>query len=80
MFILSEIEIKRIVQNEDCLNLNIWAPNKVLETDEKLPVLFYIHGGAFFGGNNQKEEEEGSFVAQEQDIIVVKVLFQNPLY
>ena len=52
----------------------------MLETDDKLPVLFYIHGGAFFGGDNQREEEEGSFVAQEQDIIVVKVLFQNPLY
>lgn len=66
---------ERFVQNEDCLNLNIWTPNRVLGRDEKLPVLVYIHGGAFFGGDNQKEEEEGSFIAQEQDILVVKVLF-----
>ena len=35
---------ERFVQNEDCLNLNIWTPNRVLGTDEKLPVLVYIHG------------------------------------
>ncbi|KAG9234308.1 cholinesterase [Amylocarpus encephaloides] len=34
---------------EDCLNLNIFRPSKRPE-GEKLPVLVYIHGGAFNGG------------------------------
>lgn len=34
---------------EDCLFLNVYTP--ALETDEKLPVYVYIHGGAFMFGN-----------------------------
>ena len=33
--------------SEDCLFLNIFAPQK---TEEKLPVIVYIHGGGFTGG------------------------------
>ena len=33
--------------SEDCLFLNIFAPEK---TEEKLPVIIYIHGGGFTGG------------------------------
>lgn len=34
--------------SEDCLFLNIWTPANSAE--EKLPVAFWIHGGAFLGG------------------------------
>ena len=38
--------------SEDCLFLNIFAPKNV---DKKLPVIVYIHGGAFTGGcSNEK--------------------------
>lgn len=33
--------------SEDCLYLNIWAPQG---QGEKLPVAVYVHGGAFMGG------------------------------
>ena len=33
---------------EDCLYLNIWAPEQPPEN--KLPVAVYVHGGAFMGG------------------------------
>lgn len=35
--------------SEDCLFLNIWKPEDAKEGD-KLPILFYIHGGGFTGG------------------------------
>ena len=35
--------------NEDCLFLNVSVP-KDIKPHEKLPVLFWIHGGAFVGG------------------------------
>lgn len=34
---------------EDCLFLNVYTP--ALDTEEKLPVYVYIHGGAFMFGN-----------------------------
>lgn len=34
--------------SEDSLYLNIWIPEN--ETEEKLPVAVYVHGGAFLGG------------------------------
>ncbi len=35
--------------SEDCLFLNVYTPNTA-KAGEKLPVLIYIHGGAFVGG------------------------------
>ncbi len=35
--------------SEDCLFLNIWTP-ETAKAGDKLPVLFYIHGGGFTGG------------------------------
>ncbi|MEU8891355.1 carboxylesterase family protein [Streptomyces sp. NPDC048442] len=37
---------------EDCLNLNVWAPEQ--PADKALPVTVYIHGGGFeYGANTQ---------------------------
>lgn len=38
-----------VTPSEDCLYLNIWAPADAKEGD-KLPVFFWIHGGAFYNG------------------------------
>lgn len=35
--------------NEDCLTINVTTPRDI-RNGEKLPVLFWIHGGAFVGG------------------------------
>jgi cholinesterase len=41
------------VGSEDCLNLNVYVPNDVDKT-KKLPVMIFIHGGAYgFGSNNR---------------------------
>jgi cholinesterase len=41
------------VGSEDCLKLNVYVPSDVEKT-EKLPVMIFLHGGAFgFGSNNR---------------------------
>jgi para-nitrobenzyl esterase len=53
--------------SEDCLFLNIWAPAK--PAAEKLPILFFVHGGNYqFGSGNMN----GAGMA-EQGIIFISV-------
>lgn len=44
--------------SEDCLFLNVWAPEDAKPGDG-LPVLFYIHGGAFMGGCGFEKHFDG---------------------
>ena len=46
-----------IARDEDCLYLNIWKPAE--EPAEKLPVFFWIHGGAFLHGCGAEKEFDG---------------------
>ena len=49
-------------QSEDCLHINIQVQKWVLDRKRKLPVVAYIHGGAFnFGTNN---DDMSSLVSQ----------------
>jgi carboxylesterase type B len=41
------------VGSEDCLNLNVYVPNDV--DIKNLPVMVWIHGGAFSFGSNNRE-------------------------
>lgn len=40
--------------SEDCLFLNVWKPADA-KAGAKLPVLVYIHGGAFVGGSGEQD-------------------------
>ena len=44
--------------SEDCLFLNIFTPDTAKE-GQKLPVLFYIHGGGFTGGCGHEKHFDG---------------------
>ena len=44
--------------SEDCLFLNVFTPETAKEGD-KLPVLFYIHGGGFTGGCGHEKHFDG---------------------
>ena len=52
--------------NEDCLYLNIWAPSE----GENLPVLFWIHGGAFMHGCGSEKEFDGEGFSRKGVILV----------
>ena len=54
--------------SEDGLYLNIWTPAK--EAGEKLPVAFWVHGGAFLGGNGYEKEFDGEAYCRRGVILV----------
>lgn len=55
-------------QSEDCLYLNIWVPSK--HEGEKLPVAFWIHGGAFLNGYGHEMEFDGEAYCRRGVILV----------
>lgn len=54
--------------SEDSLYLNIWTPAE--REEEGLPVIFWIHGGAFMGGYGSEIEFDGEQYCQEKVILV----------
>lgn len=55
--------------DEDCLTLNIWTPAEA-EAGDQLPVLFWIHGGAFLHGCGSEKEFDGEGFAKKGVILV----------
>ncbi|MFX1488071.1 MAG: carboxylesterase/lipase family protein [Promethearchaeota archaeon] len=60
-------------ESEDCLTLNIWTP---AADDEKRPVLFWIHGGAFIGGSSKQEYLDGLALAKRGNVVVVSINYR----
>jgi para-nitrobenzyl esterase len=58
-------------QSEDCLFLNIWttAPSP----KAALPVMVYIHGGAYSGGSSTDPLNNGHALAARGEVVVVTV-------
>ena len=54
--------------SEDCLYLNVWAP--VGQAGAKLPVLVWIHGGAFMAGSGSVPIYEGAALARKGVVVV----------
>lgn len=55
-------------RSEDCLTLNIWTPAK--NTDEKRPVMVWLHGGGFQFGSGADPAINGSPLAQKGVVLV----------
>jgi len=60
-------------QSEDCLYLNIWTPAK--DAGERLPVMVWIHGGAFLSGSTGMPLYDGTRLA-EKGVLVVSVAYR----
>ncbi|KAL8420459.1 hypothetical protein RB594_003298 [Gaeumannomyces avenae] len=56
-------------QDEDCLNLNIWAPARQ-EQDGKAPVFVYMYGGAMVTGSNSNPQIQGLNFAKKGVVYV----------
>jgi para-nitrobenzyl esterase len=59
--------------NEDCLYLNVWTPH---QGGEPLPVMLYIHGGAFQVGSASKPYFDGATLAETGHVVVVTINYR----
>lgn len=55
--------------SEDCLFLNVWAP-ATAKKNSKLPVMVWIHGGAFVGGSGSGAGTAGTSFAKQGVILM----------
>lgn len=58
----------RGAMSEDCLFLNIWTPHQ--GPGPKLPVMVWIHGGAFVSGSGSDEIYDGAALAAHGVVVV----------
>lgn len=60
--------------SEDCLTLNVFVPKTVVQSYHKVPVIFFIHGGAFMYGGGKTYGPE--IMMHSQDLILVTVNYR----
>ncbi|WP_299574201.1 carboxylesterase family protein [uncultured Williamsia sp.] len=61
-------------QSEDCLVLSVFAPDGAPEGS--LPVLVWIHGGAYVSGGGEAAVHDFSAMVAEQGVVVVSVTYR----
>jgi len=60
------------IEGEDCLVLNVWAPDHAGPASD-LPVMVWLHGGGFAYGSAGAGMYDGSNIALNGDVVVVGV-------
>jgi para-nitrobenzyl esterase len=60
--------------SEDCLTLNLWSPTS--ERHVRLPVIVWIHGGAFVQGSGGDEFNDGAKLAAGAGVVVVTINYR----
>ncbi len=58
--------VAHLPQSEDCLTLNVFAPDRASE----LPVMVWIHGGGFVNGSGTAALYDGTALAQQGVVVV----------
>jgi para-nitrobenzyl esterase len=56
-----------VISGEDCLNLNVWTPDPA---GSGLPVMVWVHGGAFVNGSGAVPTYDGSRFARDGVVCV----------
>eukprot|EP00548_Thalassiothrix_antarctica_P021206 CAMPEP_0194186680 /NCGR_PEP_ID=MMETSP0154-20130528/47914_1 /TAXON_ID=1049557 /ORGANISM="Thalassiothrix antarctica, Strain L6-D1" /LENGTH=630 /DNA_ID=CAMNT_0038905899 /DNA_START=115 /DNA_END=2007 /DNA_ORIENTATION=+ len=67
-----------VLMDEDCLYLNIWKPSSVKEgvKGDLLPVMVFIHGGAFTTGAGSAPPYDGANLAGNENVVVVTINYR----
>ncbi|KAJ8035946.1 Acetylcholinesterase [Holothuria leucospilota] len=66
-------ENRTSLQDEDCLYLNIWSPDV---TRTGIPVMVWIHGGAFLTGSNVYSIYDGSALVGLNDVVLASINYR----
>lgn len=71
--------LRRLIGDEDCLNLNVWTPRE--KGDQPLPVMVFIHGGAnSLGASNQSllgvNLYDGQYLSASGPVVVVSLNYR----
>jgi carboxylesterase 2 len=66
-------------ESEDCLYLNVFAPQNASSTNLK-PVMFWIFGGNLMFGTASLEFYDGSSFAVNQDVVVVAINYRTNIF
>eukprot|EP00980_Cylindrotheca_fusiformis_P020917 scaffold7942_cov111-Cylindrotheca_fusiformis.AAC.2 len=80
----------KLEQSENCLTLNIWAPDEdEVACDDKKPVMVWIHGGGFlegggatslaaygFKGDPEVKLYDGANLVSRHDVVVVVIQYR----
>lgn len=69
------VSLSGVSNTEDCLFLNVWAP----EDAHDLPVMVWLHGGAFILGSGGDKYYDGANLAR-QGVIVVSLNYRLGLF
>jgi len=64
-----------IVPGENCLSLNIWAPEGAAPLTQK-PVVVWIHGGGYVVGASAQPVYDGAALAARGDVVVVTLNYR----
>lgn len=67
-------ERRRAIGSEDCLYLNVWSPEAA--STEKLPVLFWIHGGDNVIGSASEPWYDATQLAERANAVVVTINYR----
>lgn len=62
-----------IPQSEDCLTLNVFRPNGA---EGQLPVMVWIHGGAYALGSSRQPAYDGAHLTNAGDVILVTINYR----
>jgi len=65
-----------VIISEDCLELNIWVPERVENDHRPRPVMVWVHGGAYFIGFSAQPIYNGRSLAENGDVIVVTLNYR----
>ncbi|KAF4448610.1 alpha beta-hydrolase [Fusarium albosuccineum] len=66
--------------SEDCLTLNIWAPQASDIGDELLPVLIWIPGGALVSGGSAVPNTNGARFVESQKMIIISLNYRANIF
>ncbi|ODN80792.1 hypothetical protein L202_02942 [Cryptococcus amylolentus CBS 6039] len=67
-------------EGEDCLFLDVYVPESALNSDQKLPVLFWNYGGGWTGGSKEENTPEGLLEVSNNSLIFVSYNYRLGIF